>query len=51
MGGGFIPTAAQQAVADVIDVLEEAADRLDAALHRAEDEGTFATDPVGTPPP
>ena len=50
MGGGFRPTAAQQAVADVIDVLEEAADRLDAALHRAEDEGTFATDPAGRPP-
>ena len=50
MGGIYKPTAAQQAVADVIDVLEEAADNLDAALHRAEDEGTFATDPVGTPP-
>jgi len=34
MGGDFVPTAAQQAVA-------EAVDRLDAALHRAEDEGTF----------
>ena len=47
MGGDFVPTAAQQAVAEVIDVLEEAVDRLDAALHRAEDEGTFATNPAG----
>ena len=50
MGGIYKPTSAQHAVADVIDVLEEAADSLDAAHHRAEDEGTFATDPAGLPP-
>lgn len=41
MGGDFHRTAAQQAVADVIDVLETAADRLDDALGRAEGEGSF----------
>ncbi len=44
MGGIYKPTAAQQAVADVIDVLENAADTLDEALNRAEGEGTFETD-------
>jgi len=39
VGGIYKPTAVQRPVADVIDVPEEAADSLDAALHWAEDEG------------
>ena len=50
MGGVYRPTVAQGAVADVIDVLENAADTLDEALRRAEDEGTFVAGPTGTPP-
>jgi hypothetical protein len=49
MGGDFVPTAAQQAVADVIDVLEAAADTLDEALVRAEREGTFDPRAGGSP--
>jgi hypothetical protein len=47
--GDFVPTAAQQAVADVIDVLEAAADTLDEALVRAEREGTFDPRAGGSP--
>ena len=40
-GGIYKPRAAQRTAADVIELPEEAADSLDAALHRPEDDGYF----------